>query len=63
MKKLFVLFFVILLSGCSFESTPPTDIENKPNVEETKLENPFVTGLPDWDLEPLYEPIKRGNQQ
>lgn len=38
MKKLFVLFFVILLSGCSFEITPPTDIENKPNVEETKLD-------------------------
>jgi len=27
------------------------------NVQEA-----FVTGLPDWDLEPLYEPVKRGNK-
>lgn len=33
------------------------------NIEEQNTENPFVTGLPNWDLEPPYEPIKRGNQQ
>ena len=31
--------------------------------EEVVLENPFVTGLPDWDLEPLYDPLKRGNNE
>lgn len=46
-----------------FFETIEEDEEKSDNVEETKLENPFVTGLPDWDLEPLYEPIKRGNQQ
>lgn len=39
------------------------DEETSNNIEETKIESPFVTGLPNWDLEPLYEPIKRGNKE
>lgn len=44
-----------------------TDIEEENNKENIKQEekeelNPFVVGLPNWDLEPLYEPIKRGKQ-
>lgn len=31
--------------------------------EEENVENPFVTGLPDWDLEPPYETIKRGDSK
>lgn len=37
-------------------------------IEEEKKENElfvntFVMGLPDWDLEPLYESIKRGDKK
>lgn len=27
--------------------------------DDNKLMNTFVLGLPDWDLEPLYETMKR----
>ena len=30
--------------------------------EEQKTENPFIIGLPQWDLEPPYETIQRGNK-
>lgn len=30
--------------------------------EELKTENPFIIGLPQWDLEPPYETIQRGNK-
>ena len=35
---------------------------NSPEKEqiESILENPFIEGLPDWDLAPPYETIKRG---
>lgn len=39
------------------------DINTSNKVEETKLENPFVTGLPNWDLEPPFETIKRGKKE
>ena len=32
------------------------------NEDSQHIQEAFVTGLPDWDLEPLYEPIKRGNK-
>lgn len=33
------------------------------NVEEDSgFINAFVMGLPDWDLEPLYETIKRSDK-
>lgn len=35
--------------------------QNKEPQKET-TENTFVTGLPDWDLEPPYKTIKRGEQ-
>ena len=35
------------------------DETTKENEDET--ENPFVAGLPSWDLEPPYETIKRGD--
>ena len=31
--------------------------ESSDNYEDTK--EAFVMGLPDWDLEPLYEVVKR----
>lgn len=45
-----------------------TEIEEenkKETIEQEKINNlnPFVTGLPNWDLEPLYEPIKRGKKE
>lgn len=35
---------------------------NSPEKEqiESILETPFIEGLPDWDLAPPYETIKRG---
>ena len=30
--------------------------------EEVIAKEVFVTGLPDWDLEPLYEVVKRSNE-
>ena len=29
--------------------------------ESIKIDNEFINGLPDWDLEPPYELIKRSN--
>lgn len=41
-----------------------TFIDDKEEIkEEENIENPFVTGLPDWDLEPPYETIKRGDSK
>ncbi len=29
--------------------------------DDKKINNEFINGLPDWDLEPPYEIIKRSN--
>ena len=38
------------------------EIENDV-VNDGNLMNTFVLGLPDWDLEPLYETIKRRDNE
>lgn len=41
--------------------TPIEEQKEEPvQKKEENIENIFVTGLPDWDLEPPYETIKRG---
>ena len=44
------------------ESEPINNEINKPKkVELPDNNNEFIKGLPDWDLEPPYELIKRSN--
>lgn len=42
-------------------------IEDNPKedsiVEEEMIQDAFVTGLPDWDLEPPFEMLNRGNNE
>lgn len=33
--------------------------QNKNNIPEEKITEDFVTGLPDWDLTPPYEVVRR----
>ena len=46
----------------NIEDEKENNLETIQEEEKSNL-NPFVTGLPNWDLEPLYETIKRGNQE
>lgn len=41
------------------EEEKPKEKENKENVINPNIKEDFVTGLPDWDLAPLYEVIRR----
>ena len=36
--------------------------EENINMIEEQEENPFVQGLPNWDLEPPYETIRRNEE-
>lgn len=41
-----------------------SQLEKKSNEkDEAKESKPFVTGLPNWDLEPPYETIQRSNKK
>ena len=45
--------------------TPIEEVEQETTSkepEETETTNPFIIGLPQWDLEPPYETIQRGNK-
>ena len=46
-----------------FEFVYDNVLEENVLEEKTDIKDAFVTGLPDWDLEPLYEPIKRGDKR
>lgn len=35
----------------------------KQEQSESIIETPFIEGLPDWDLVPPYETIKRGDSK
>ena len=37
--------------------------EDEEKMEDEVSPEAFVTGLPDWDLEPLNETLNRGNKQ
>lgn len=36
---------------------------NEKEQSESEIETPFIEGLPDWDLAPPYETIKRGDSK
>lgn len=46
-----------------FEYIEDKVVEEHIKEDKTDIKDAFVTGLPDWDLEPLYEPIKRGDKR
>ena len=37
-----------------------TKIEETPVIKE-EIKEAYITGLPDWDLEPLYETVNRSD--
>ncbi len=49
------------------EDEPITYIKDDENINKTifneneEINNEFINNLPDWDLEPPYEIIKRSN--
>lgn len=46
----------------NFKKLEDTKEEEK-KVKEEVPQEAFITGLPDWDLEPLYETLNRGSNQ
>lgn len=47
----------------NFQKLEDNKEEEKIAVKEEVATEAFVTGLPDWDLEPLYETLNRGSNQ
>ena len=41
------------------EEQPINVEQNENNIPEEKITEDFVTGLPDWDLTPPYEVVRR----
>lgn len=47
----------------SFQKIEDTKTIDNNTIKDEEIKEAFVTGLPDWDLEPPYEMLNRGNNE
>lgn len=45
------------------DNTLPQDNFNNNTPSNNEMEDAFIKGLPDWDLAPMYEVVRRVNRK